>query len=262
LSFSTVRSLGYLAALTFRRQLFSRKTLVAVGFLGFLSGLVVLVGIFDPWRPHTFGHHMVLQLLGGFFLPVAGLAYGTGALGDDRDEKSLVHLLVRAMPRSGIYLAKLLGVAPLALLLSLGGLWALSSLSELEWLRKYAGRAGSFESFWPAFFWATLAYLSLFHLFGAAFRHSTVISIAYVFFVEAFIGVMPGILKRISIQFYFHCLVYQAGEPLSVRLTRDEAKHYLPIEGDTARWVLIGLSAALLLAGAAIFARREYPDAG
>jgi hypothetical protein len=282
---SLFRSLAFLVVYSFKRQLRSKKMLLAGVLLGLLAVVVFAVGLKRSWTPRAFCEEVVLRMVGIFFLPVVTLIFGTGALGDDRDEKSLIYLLVRPLPRSGVFLGKLAAVVPLALFFTLGGLWflyfvaqvsgePLGSLGVVEregpgvvgrGSPEVVGRGspevtGGWEGpgmYLPALLLGSLAYLALFHFLAAAFRHSTLLAIAYVFFVEVFLGRVPGIMKRVSISFYTSCMVYDAALPLGVGPS--SPKTFLPVDGAAARSVLLLIACGFTLLGALYFARREYP---
>ncbi|MBI4602327.1 MAG: ABC transporter permease [Planctomycetes bacterium] len=246
-----LRSLLFLVAYSFRRQLRSRKMLLAAILLALIAVVVVRFGVRATWSARRFGDLVVLKLLGLFFVPVVALMFGTGAIGDDRDERSLVYLVTRPMARSGIFAGKLLAVLPHVLVLNGGGLvllWLLATVwgrPELE---------GALAHYLAPVLLSSLAYVAFFHCLAALFRHATLISIAYVFFVEVFLGSVPGILKRVSISFYTASMVYGSGAPLS------PPPVFLPIDASTARWVLAGLAVGFLALGAAAFSRREQHD--
>jgi len=249
---SGFRSFAFFVFYSFKRQLRSRKMLLSALLLGLLAAVVFLVGLKKSWTPRSFCEEVILKMIVLFFLPVVTLIFGTGALGDDRDEKSLVYLLVRPLFRSGIFLGKLVAVTPLALLFTLGGLWLLHCVAGLS--SEYQTDLGTYV---PAVFFGSLAYLSLFHFLSAAFRHSTLMAIAYVFFVEVFLGRVPGIVKRVSISFYTSCLVYDSALPSGVELPF--RKTFLPVPGAVACDVLVGIACGLAILGAVYFARHEYP---
>lgn len=252
---ATVNAWLYLIYYSLRRQLFSKKVLVAVVLLVFAAGLLLLANSRHRLTTEWFGLWFAINLFGSFIFPMLMLSFGTGALGDDREEKTLVYALTRPLPRWGIYVGKLLSVVPLALLFGLGGFWVLCAIARL------GGDPGAdrlFPLLAPAFLFGSLAYLAFFHLLAAFFRHSTIIAIVYVFFVEFFIGNMPGILKRISIRFYASSMIFDAGGPLGIAPPNQMI--FLPIEGDLARQILIGIAGALLILGAWHFSRREYHD--
>ena len=187
-----MRGLLHLVRISLRRDLASRKTAVTAAVLILLAALVIAVGLIRPWSPRSYGRFIALNLFQLFFVPMAALAYGTGALGGEREGKTLVYLLARPLSRGGIYLAKAAASVPLVLGFGLGGMALLGGIA--------AGSGGRplsayLEPYWEGVLWSGLAYLALFHFLAAAFRRSAVIAIAYVFFVEVFIGRIPGILS-------------------------------------------------------------------
>jgi hypothetical protein len=93
------------------------------------------VSVFSRW--------LVFFLFLGFLLPLWNLSFATSALGAERESRSLIWLMTRPMPRSGIYLAKFVALLPWCLALNLGG-FVLICLS--------GGQAGlrSLTLYWPA----------------------------------------------------------------------------------------------------------------
>ena len=199
-----------------------------------------------------FSRSVVFEVLLGFLLPVWSLSFATQALGNDREERSLVWLLTRPLSRPAVYLAKFVAVLPWSLGLNLGG-FAVLCLA--------AGGPGrlAFRYYWPAVFLGTLAYCSLFHLVGAYFRRPSVVAIVYTFFLETFVGSMPGHMKRISISFYNRCLMLDAAEAFELPPPARPSV-YLPVSGTTAWAMLLGVTVALLVLGMYVFARTEYHD--
>jgi ABC-2 type transport system permease protein len=250
---ASLRSLLFLSGYSLRRQLRSKKVFLSLLILAMIASVVFLAGLKQPWSARTFGEWVVLRLFGLFFLPVVTLMFGTGALGDDRDEKSLVYLITRPIPRWGIFAGKLAGVLPQVLLLTAGGLYLLHLAAGLHAEPDLAGSLGMYLL--PIVLGA-LAYVSFFHFLGAAFRHSTLIAIAYVFFVEVFLGRVPGIMKRVSISFYTWSMVYDNAADAGV----NPSPVFVPLRGELAMEVLIGIAVGFLLVGAWVFSRREYHD--
>jgi ABC-type transport system involved in multi-copper enzyme maturation permease subunit len=192
---------------------------------------------------------MVFFVFVSFLLPLWSLSFGTEALGGDRESHSLLWLLTRPLPRPAIYLAKFVALLPWTLALNLGG-FALLCLA--------AGRPGpqALRLYWPAVLCATLAFAALFHLIGAVFRRPAIIALVYSFFLETIMGNMPGYLKRVSVSFYTRCMMYEAAQDYGVQPEKPSV--YLPVDGTTARWVLLGVTVALVLLGMFLFNRKEY----
>lgn len=184
-----------------------------------------------------------------FLLPIWSLSFSVDALGGEREGGNIVWLLTRPISRPAIYLAKFVALLPWSVGLNMGG-FALICLA--------AGKPGAlgFRLYWPAVLWASLAFSALFFLVGAVFRRPAVVGIVYCFFLESFLGNMPGYMKRVSIGFYTRCMMFEAGKDYDVQ--PEKPTIYLPVDGSTAQWVLIGASVILLLIGMFWFSRTEY----
>ena len=161
----------------------------------------------------------------------------------------MVWLLTRPLSRPGIYLAKYLAQLPWSLGLTLGG---------FAWICWVGGRPGALalSLFWPAILCGTLAFTALFHLIGSFFKRPAIVSLVYAFFLEVWMGNMPGYLKRLSISFYVRCMMFDAGQDYEVR--PESPSVYLPVEGPTACWILALTTMVLVVLGMGLFSRSEY----
>ncbi len=201
---------------------------------------------------YVFSNSIVFVVFMSFLLPIWSMAFATDALGGERESRSLLWLLTRPLPRWSIFLAKFVALLPWALALSLGG-FAILCLA--------AGAPGrqALTLYWPAVVLGCLAFCSLFHLMSACFRRAAIVALVYSFFLETILGNMPGYMKRISISFYTRCLMFDQAATLGVGPPQ-RPSIYLPVDGPTAVWVLVGLTLAFLAAGTVVFARTEYQD--
>lgn len=260
------RSWWMVVRLGMRRMIWSMQSLAAMAMVIGLAVLVLILRMMFERQEQTefnvvfFGQRVLDFIYLRFLLPMLCLCYGTQSLGGDWEEKSLVWLLTRPIPRPMIYLAKYVAAVPLTVGLALGGLFLLG-LAGGE-----PGRAAAF-AFWPVVVWGSLAYLALFLFLGCAFRRSTVIGVVYTFVIEAILSNMPGLVKRICISFYDRCLLYdiakeQGWDTYQGRpgISPDRIGFFVPVEGTTACWVLTGVTIGLLLLGLWIFSLREYQD--
>jgi ABC-2 type transport system permease protein len=179
------------------------------------------------------------------------LSFATEAVGGDREQNSLIWLLARPLPRPAIYLAKFVALLPWTVGLNMGGFALLCAA---------AGRPGltALRLFWPAVLCATLAFAALFQLMGAAFRRPAIVAIGYSFFLEIILGNMPGVMKRVSIGFYAHCMMLEAAERHGIQIDRPNV--YWPVDGMTAIIVLMTATAALLVLGMVVFSRTQYHE--
>jgi hypothetical protein len=200
----------------------------------------------------VFSQWVVFLIFVSFLLPLWSLSFSTEAIGGDRESQSLIWLLSRPIPRPAIYLAKWVSLLPWSIGLNMGG-FALVCLAGGE-----SGRR-ALALFWPAVVWATLAFSALFLLFGAYFRRPAVVAIIYSFCLEVVLGNMPGYLKRVSIGFYTHCMMFERAEEYGIQ--PDKPSVFLPVDGLTARAVLVGSTLILLLLGMWVFSRSQYHSA-
>ncbi|HEY3967811.1 MAG TPA: ABC transporter permease subunit [Planctomycetaceae bacterium] len=243
-----------LLALTLRRQLFSRQTLVGIG-LTVLCCLIVLA--WDRQKeptPKKFAEQIVVPIYIAFLMPVLSIGYGASVVGGEREDRTLIYLLITPIPRSWIYVVKYLSANALV-----AG-WAAGTLVAMCLLAGEHGRH-ALQPFLAASLLGSVAYAGLFLLLGTLFRHGTVISLAYWFFLEVLFGNMPGIIKRVSVAYYVRCIIYDAGSELDLgprgRVAREM---FLPISGHAAIIVLATSIALLLIVGLSVFSRREYRD--
>lgn len=212
----------------------------------------------DRFRRETrplavFSRWVVFLLFLGFLLPLFTLSFATGALGQEREGRSLVWLMTRPLPRSGVYLAKFLGMLPWCLALTVGG-FGLLCLAGGETGRR------AFGLYAPGIFAGTLAFAALFHLFGALLPRPSIVALLYAFFFETLLSELPipGTLKRLSINYYTRCLLYAAGETADVPV--ESSSLFVPVSPTTAWAVLLGVTVGLTALGMWLFAKTEYRD--
>lgn len=244
----------HLFNLSLRRLFRSRQTIVCCLLLAMASIAVVAWTLRRERSPKEFIEEIFLAVYVSFLLPIFCLSQATSGIASDREERTLVYLLVTPLPRPLMFLAK--GSASLLLALA----WTLGGMTLICWL---AGRPGmdAMRVLWPAIFWSTVAYVALFLLFSVTFRRATIIALTYAIFIETLIGNMPGIAKRLAVSFYTRCLIFDAGSVFGVSPSGPgNADLFIAIPGPTAQTILYLLCGGLLLASLSIFSRREYSD--
>jgi ABC-2 type transport system permease protein len=203
------------------------------------------VAVFSRW--------VVFTLYLNFLLPLFSLSFATGALGHERESRSLVWLLTRPLPRSGVYLAKFLGVLPWCLALTVGG-FGLLCLAGGETGRR------AFELYCPGVVAGSLAFAAIFHLFGALFPRPAIVGLLYAFFFETMLSELPipGTVKRLSVNHYTRCLLYDASTAEDV--PTESASLFVPVSPTTAWVVLLGATVLLTALGMWLFGRGENRD--
>ena len=121
----------YLVYFSFRRQLRPKRLAVAVLLFILLIVVVAVVGAERSLSTRRFIQDIIEYPFGRFFLPVIALTFGTAVLGDEREDKTLVYLSTRPLPRWSLFLAKVLGSVPLVLVIALGTLLGICATATL-----------------------------------------------------------------------------------------------------------------------------------
>jgi len=245
----SIKSALFLTGLSLRRSVWSRQTAICA-MLSFMA-----IGITYAWSVKgaiEADKLSVLWIMPVYFvalLPIYCLSYASGTISSERSDGTLVYLLTSSMHRPMIYASRFVA----ALLITM--FWTFGTFALMTLIAKPGGRL-VFVKFWPTVLLATMAYVSLFHLFSALFRRSTIIALLYAIFLEILFSVMPGTAKRITISFYTHCSLFEAGQSFDVVPASPEI--FLPISGSaavTALWIATSLFFVL---GAWVFSRKEY----
>jgi len=242
------------AWVSFRRMFWSSST--AMVLFPLLAGAVFVLrrgygsGRSAEWAFNHFSEFLVHVFL-SFLVPICALAFGTTSIGADREDGTLLFLLVRPVPRWLVLFGKLVATVPLVLGFVAGTFLLYCRL---------AGDVGSlaYRLYLPAVVLTTLAYVGVFQMFSVMFRHATIVSLVYALFMELLLGNMPGMVKRITVNYYGRSLMYAAGGPEG--FTRPDPRWFEPVSVPTAGWALWGMALVCLLLAVVVFTRREYRD--
>lgn len=249
-----LRSWITLVGLSFRRLLWSSNTLMVMLPLAGCALFLIRRHYDDSDFEQAFNEfstEFMVFLFTSFVVPICALAYATTSIGGDREDRTLLFLLVRPIPRPLVLLAKLAATLPLVLGLVIGSYWVYCQL---------AGPVGqrAFLLYLPPVVYMTIAYVGLFHLFAVAFRHSTIVALIYALFMEFFLGNMPGIIKRIAVNFYARSMMYDLGSEYG--MNAPDPQWFVPISAAAAGQALVLLGLGGILLGMWIFSRKEYLD--
>lgn len=180
------------ARLTCRALLGRRRALLLCALPGLLLVVAIavraMVGADDT---------VTADLLSGFALatmvPLIGVIAGTGAIGPEIDDGSIVYLLAKPLKRQTIILTKLF--------VAVGVTLAFAAVPTL--LAGFVLNGNSRQlavAFAVSAVAASLAYSALFLLLGTVSRHAVVIGLVYALVWEALVGnVVPG-ARTLSVQ--------------------------------------------------------------
>ncbi|MCB0998035.1 MAG: ABC transporter permease [Acidimicrobiales bacterium] len=177
-----------------RRQLFSRGRLLALGLLALLVPVAAAaLGANDSASVRD-GVGLIANLGFAVVVPIISLVFGTAAIGDLREDKTLVYLWLRPLDRwpiaLGAWLAALTIVAPLSLVPVVVAAALTGAGNGLVGATLLAGVV------------AVAAYLAVFTLFGTVFRRATVWGLAYILIWEGFIASGGTGVARFALRSY------------------------------------------------------------
>jgi ABC-type transport system involved in multi-copper enzyme maturation permease subunit len=201
----------------------------------------------------NFSRLVVFSLYVSFLLPLFTLAYAAGAIGHEREGRTLLWLITRPLPRWAVYVAKLLGLLP----------WSVgASVFAFATLGLVGGEQGlkAVGVFWPLAVAGGVAFGCLFHMVGALFRRPTIVALVYVFFFELVLANLPGGLKQYSLNYYLKSLFYHWLTAAAPTVRPAGLDTYEPAEPATAWVVLMMVSVAVTAVGAWLFGRQEPKD--
>ncbi|GLW17071.1 ABC transporter permease [Streptomyces sp. NBRC 13847] len=180
------------ARLTYRALLGRRRALILFALPTLLVVLAIAVRALANADDSTAG-----GILGGFALgtmvPLIGVIAGTGAIGPEIDDGSVVYLLAKPVTRPTIIFTKLL--------VAIGVTVVFSSLPVL--LAGYLLNGNSQQmavGYAVAAAIASVAYSALFLLFGTLTRHAVVFGLVYALVWEALMGTLIPGAKTLSVQ--------------------------------------------------------------
>ncbi len=249
-----LRAWSTLTSLSFTRLLWSSSTLMV---LLPLAGCLLFVlrrhyghQYFTIREFREFSEFMIL-IFASFVVPICALAFGTASIGGDREDRTLVFLLVRPIPRSLILLAKFTATLPLVLGLVVGSFWLYCRLAgavgQVAFSLVFAGRdlhdAGLRLPVSPV-------------RGGVSPRHDHRAGVCLVHGSDA--GQPAGHREargRELLRPFDHVCRRRARGPAAAR-----REWFEPLARDTASWALAGIALGGILLAALIFAQREYRD--
>ena len=175
------------------RGLFGRRrVLLLLPLPLLLVGLAVLCRAYDV-NPEHWGEPVLVGLGLAVMLPVITLIVGTGVLGSEVDDGTIVHILTKPLPRRDIVLAKL-GVAFVvsavtsAIPLFVAG--ALADSARLGFGLAVAGVVGAF------------AYSAFFVMLSLLTRRPVLLGLVYILVWEGLLGGFVSGTRQLSIQQY------------------------------------------------------------
>ncbi|HEY9371110.1 ABC transporter permease [Streptomyces sp.] len=180
------------ARLTYRALLGRRRALVMFALPALLIVIAAAVRAFTGADDQV-----AANVLGGFALatmvPLIGVIAGTGAIGPEIDDGSIVYLLSKPVKRPTIILTKL--IVAIAVTMAFSAIPTFIAGMILNGNGQQVAVA-----YTVATLVASIAYSALFLLLGTVSRHAVVIGLVYALIWEALFGSLIAGAKTLSVQ--------------------------------------------------------------
>jgi ABC-2 type transport system permease protein len=175
------------------RSLFGRRRLLLLLPLPVLMIALALICRANDVAPSQWGQAVIVGLGFVVVLPVTALIVGTGVLGSEIDDGTIVHILTKPLPRRDIIFAKLLVAAPVSAISAAIPLFIAGVLADSVAF----GLALAVSAVVGA-----IAYSSLFLLLSLLSRRPVLLGLAYVLVWEGLLGRFISGTRVLSIEQY------------------------------------------------------------
>jgi len=178
------------------RQLITRGRIVALALVGLVvTGVAAAVGAADDRSdPIETGVRLISDLGFTTLVPIVALVFASAALGDMREDSTLVYLWLRPMDRwpivVGAWLAAVTVSLPITLVPLIVSSIAVDGGSDLVGATALAGTVG------------VLAYSALFVLIGLLLKNAIVWGLGYVLIWEGIVAAFGSFAARLAIRGY------------------------------------------------------------
>lgn len=252
------------------RDVLRPRRLVAALVLVILPALMALVwrsvtpaAQFDPAETYN---GLAANLLFGFILPILAVIYGTGVVSQEIEQRTIVYLLTRPVPRWRILLAKFVG-SFIAITVTVGLSALLLALVVYGPGKIGASRLGTDLRILPV---GALAYGSLFLLLATLVARPLTYGLLFAFGWESWVPRLPGAFSRLSVLSYLRSLAphlaevakaeaedaVASGGPEALFQTTAAVPGAIPV---SHAWLTIAAIVVVTLGGALLaFSLREY----
>jgi len=193
---------------------------------------------------------LAASLIFGFILTILSVIYGTGVVSQEIEQRTIVYLLTRPVPRWRILLAKFVG-STLAITLTVWISAVLLAVAVYGPGRAFSGPLARDLRILPI---GALAYGSVFLLLATLLPRPLTFGLLFAFGWEALVPSLPGSFGRLSIMSHLRALAPHIAS---------EKSSFLDLFDTDIRpwqaWLVLGLVISIaLLAALVAFSTREY----
>jgi ABC-2 type transport system permease protein len=257
-------ALAELFWLTLRQHLRGRRPVVLIVLYALPCVLAVVLRSLSPPAPaDVLELALVYNLVPHVLAPLTALLYAGGMIQDEVEEQTLTYLLVRPLPRWGIYVTKLLATLLVTTLLVAGATAAL--YVAIYWgSPELMGGAALRRLFQTAAVMGLgqLAYGALFGCLGVLTRRTLLAGVAYIVAFEGLLANLDFVARSLTVVYYVRILALRWLD-LPGEAAAEWAELWgLDLEtvpgGGACVLTLLGVALTATALGAMWFSRREF----
>jgi ABC-2 type transport system permease protein len=259
-----VIGLATLFWLTLRQHMRARKLLVLAVVFALPSVLSVIIRHFEPeTRLEGLEFGLVFNLIPHIMVTLTALLYASAMIQDEIEEQTLTYLLIRPLPKWGIYLAKL--AATMVLVVALTAIFTALTQVVVYW-----GKPGlNWQQLGERVLATTVmvalvlvAYCSLFGCLSLMTRYALFAGLLYSIVFEGILANIDFAVRKLTVMYYFRVLVQRWLDLDWVKITGggDPWKIVLREAPTTRACVatVLGASVALTALAMLVFTNREF----
>jgi ABC-2 type transport system permease protein len=257
-------ALWALFVLTLRQHTHGRRLLVVAFLYALPCALVVLLrSLRNPPPSGALEYALVFNLLPHGLAPLTALLYASGIVQDEVEEQTLTYVLLKPLPRWGLYTAKLV-----ATICTTSLMVACAAMALYVFI--YAGKPELWSEVLPTraprlaalMVLGQAVYCVLFGFVGLLTRRSLIVGIAYIVAVEGILASLEFVFRKLTVVYYLRILSLRWLE-----LPPDLQRRFLadwrldletaPSAGECVLYV-VAVSYVLASVTALWFSRREF----
>ena len=206
-----LRACWTLYRLTLRQHFHGRRWLVVAALFLLPVGLAVLVRVTEPDVPSAaLEFILAFMFIPQALLPLVALLYASGIIQDEQEDQTITYLLIRPIPKSAIYVIKLLatltttvGLAAIFTVLTYAAIYVGADVQP-ESVATRCVKAASIHAL------AVVAYCTLFGLMSLLTTRILVVGILYIAVVEGLLANLPFGIRLITVIYYTRIIAYRS----------------------------------------------------
>ena len=199
-----------LYSLSLRQHLHGKRWMVMVLLLLLPAGLALLIrGTAPDVTSAELEFPLIYLLIPQAFLPLTALIYASGIIQDEQEDQTITYLLIRPIPKSAIYIVKLLAALTTTVIIT--AIFCVLTYSAIFLGRDSGGvnvpqrclQTIGIQSL------AMIAYCCVFGLISLITKRVLIVGIMYIAIVEGLMANLPLSIRLLTVIYYARIIAYR-----------------------------------------------------